>query len=225
MAELQREYASEHAIEDVLHSQPPGLLSVFTLAPEIVQQVLGFLGISDLLHVAQTCKALRVLATDPVLHHRRLKAVKPALLSALTARPSRADLLARRTILLSLHPHQPAMYIHGAAQVAQIQAYLALSRLLTSHKLRRGIERRATLRSLTQAGVVDLEVEKGKISASLVPAMRALKKAQKTDSLRRGMRADEANSWKTPVEVIDSARGIWREDDPRVVSAVVSEST
>lgn len=225
MAELQREHASEHAIEDALHSQPPGLLSVFTLAPEVVQQVLGFLGISDLLHVAQTCKALRVLATDPVLHHRRLKAVKPALSSALTARPSRADLLARRTILLSLHPHQPAMYIHGAAQVAQIQAYLALSRLLTSHKLRRGIERRATLRSLTQAGVVDLEVEKGKISASLVPAMRALKKAQKTDSLRRGMRADEANSWKTPVEVIDSARGIWREDDPRVVSAVVSEST
>lgn len=115
------------------------------------------------------------------------------------------------------------MYINGAAQADQIRAYMSLSRLFTSHQLRRAIESRASLRSLSQTGKVDLELEQGKLSPSLVPAMRALKRAQKADALRRNMRAEDANSWKTPAEVIEAARGVWRDADPRVVSAVVSE--
>lgn len=197
--------------------------SLFHLSSEVLQQVLSFLDVSDLLHVSQTCKTLRILATDPILHIRRLQAARPELSSALNTRPARAELLARRTPLVSLYPHRPAMYINGAAQAAQIRAYLSLSRLLTSHKLRRAIESRAPLRSLSQSGKLDTELEmKGRLSPSLVPAMRALKKAQKVDALRRGMRAADANSWKTPVNVLEATRGVWRDDDPRVVSAVVS---
>ncbi|KAK9900646.1 hypothetical protein P389DRAFT_177380 [Cystobasidium minutum MCA 4210] len=191
------------------------------LSSEVLQQVLSYLDVSDLLHVSQTCQAFRVLATDPIIHARRLKAARPALLSALDARPARGELLARRTPLVSLYPNRPTMYINGAAQAAQIQAYMSLSRLLTSHKLRRAIESRASLRSLSQSGMVDLELEmKGRLSPSLVPATRALKKAQKTDALRRAMRAEDAKSWKTHVEVLEATRGVWRDDDPRVVSAV-----
>ena len=60
--------------------------------------------------------------------------------------------------------------------------------------------------------------------------MRALKKAQKADALRRSMRLetsrrsdkqDGSGSWKTAVDVFEMARGVWREHDPRVVSAMV----
>lgn len=219
MAEEER--SSPASGSDLINTAHPHLLA---LGPELVQHVLSFLAISDLLHVSQTCKTLRVLAVDPILHLRRLKAVRPALSSALETRPGRSELLARRTPLVSLYPHHPSMYINGAAQAAQIRAYMSISRLLTSRKLRRAIETRAPLRSLSQTGKLDMELEKGKLSSSLVPAMRALKKAQKADSLRRGMRAEEANTWKTPAAVIEATRGVWRDEDPRVVSAVVRSS-
>lgn len=215
--------AVAHPLLMQLPSTSADTLGLLQFSHEILQQVLSYLDVSDLLHASQTCKTLRMLATDPILHSRRLQAARPQLSSALNTRPARAELLARRTPLVSLYPHRPAMYINGAAQAAQIQAYLSLSRLLTSHKLRRAIESRAPLRSLSQSGKLDTELEmKGRLSPGLVPAMRALKKAQKVDALRRGMRADDANSWKTPIEVLEATRGVWRDDDPRVVSAVVS---
>lgn len=114
------------------------------------------------------------------------------------------------------------MYINGAAQAAQIQAYIALSRLLTRHKLRKAIESRAPAELLSQAGLLDRELERGHLAPSLVPAMRALKKAQKTDEVRKSMRSRDTNSWKTPRDVFDNTRGVWRDDDPRVLMAVVS---
>ena len=194
-----------------------------TFAPELVQHVLSFLPLSDLLNVSRCSKGLRSLATDPLLHSKRLQKASFTLNAALRSRPTRQELLARRTPLISLTPRTPSLHLNSPAAANQVQAFLAVSRLLIRSRLRRAMERRSTKRSLSDTGLLDTELG-GEITMafSLVPAMRQLKKAQKVDMLRRGMRADDTKEWRTPIDVFEgTSRHLWKVDDPRVISAVV----
>ena len=204
--------------------EPPGSFSA--LAPELVQHVLSFLSLHDLLNASRCSKALRYLATDPLLHAKRLQAASHTLEAALQSRPARQELLRRRTPLISLTPNTPSIYLNSPGAATQIQAFLAVSRLIVRSRLRRAIERRSAKRSLSEAGLLDAELGgPAAMAFSLVPMMRQLKKAQKADLLRKGMRAHDSNEWRTPIEMFEGgSRHLWREDDPRVISAIVSTS-
>lgn len=102
-------------------------LALLQLAPEILSRVLTLLDIEDLLHIAQACKTLRALATDPLLHQRRLKAVPAELLPALSARTPRRELLKRGTPLISLNPQGVGQHLHSPTAAYQIRAFIALS--------------------------------------------------------------------------------------------------
>ena len=222
-----------------------GLLTQLT--PELLQHILTFLDVADLLAVSRTCKQLRLYACDPTLHRGRRQRNVMQLSSALTTRPQRSDLLGLahqqqghggRNPLISLVPAAllPNAYLYSPQAAVQIQAFFSVSKLLRAHRLRKAIERRpASARHLTDRGWLDAELkarggDTRPVAYSLVPAMRALKKAQKADVLRRSMRLETARrgdkqdspgSWKTAVDVFEMARGVWREHDPRVVSAMV----
>merc|ERR1712093_64662 len=140
---------------NMLVASPGPLLA---LPPESLERILSMLDIDDLLHLSRTCKQLRDAATDPVLHLRRLRAVPDVLSSALTKRPARGVLLQQRRPLISLAPHLPSLHLNSPSAAAQISAYLAVSRLLTSHRLQRAIERRSPVITLCEKNVIDAEL-------------------------------------------------------------------
>ena len=191
------------------------------LAPETVSRILSLLDISDLLHVSQTCKSLRELAVDPVLHQRRRRAVRASLLPALKARTARHELLRRGTPLISLNPHMVNQHLQNPASAHQIQAFIALKRSSTHFRLNKAIRTRVAFATLLDRGVLDEERRDGHLANSLVPAMRQLQRAQKADSLKKGMR-DDRTMWRTPVNAIQQDQHVWRDSDPRVVALLVS---
>lgn len=202
------------------------------LPAEVLLRILSLLDVRDLLAVSRTSKVLRTLATDPLLHRYRLRVATLSLSHALTMRPDRVELLSRRRPLISLTSAAlaPSAYIYSPIAVQQVQAYLSVRRLMAAHRLKRGIDQRPTsAKSLSDVGLLDSELGAGRrdaraVSFLLVPAMRALKRAQKADALRQSMRrlGTSTTSFKTAADVLGVSRGVWRDNDQRVILATVS---
>lgn len=64
--------------------------SLADLPDEVLLNILSFLAVSDLLQCSRTCRLLRILAADPILHHDRLRWASANLQAELSRRKTRA---------------------------------------------------------------------------------------------------------------------------------------
>lgn len=181
---------------EVLENDRETTCKLLRLPTEVIQRILFFLDVDSLLVLSRTSKGLRALATDPVVHIRRLRSATSLLEYALSRRITQADLLRRRpTPLIALgrrnpppqhqptpHPLPPPVmnaddsvnaprYLNSPTSAAQLQAYISVSRLLIKHSLRRKLQKRSTLVTLVEKGFVDTELL-GNGRRRIVPAHR-----------------------------------------------------
>lgn len=156
--------------------QPPSHLSC--LPTELLQEILLYLEVPDLLSLTRTSHTLRSLLlsapTPSTLFHSRLLNASATLAHSLTARPT----------LSSLSPPNATIYLNRTHLVAR-----HISRSLVSIRLSRSLNQRPTAHDLVSRSILPQECATGlfasPISPSLIQARRKLTRSSLKDKLGR----------------------------------------
>ncbi|PTB65537.1 hypothetical protein BBK36DRAFT_1120663 [Trichoderma citrinoviride] len=181
-------------------SSPPRL---DTLPSEVLALVASFLDVDDLLRISRTCRRLRNISIDPVIHHYRLRNARFLLASYLSSpcRPSRNDLMSRSIFL---------------TQNTIISRRLAQS--LISIRLSRRLASRLSASDLVQRCVLPQECVPGMVPVHVAPGLVAKRKTVEKERIKDGLRRWISASWKNRVH--ERAEDARRSDEIRGVGRV-----
>jgi len=182
------------------------------LCDELILQVLSFLDVSDLLSASRTCRRLRHLCNDPVLHAHRLQEASTLLAQSLSNRPP----------LSALRPPTSTIYLSSTHLVAR-----NLSRSLISIKLNRSLSRRPSATSLVTSNILPEECcrhdpETGEViwGAGVAPAIIGVKRQIEREKLKDGLRAWLAGRGVDIVQKKSMLAGTSERDKPSVRTLV-----
>jgi hypothetical protein len=130
-----------------------------SLPHELLLQILQYLDLPDLVAISRTCRALRPLPLDPLLHRRRLHVSSAVLEHFLPLRPS----------LSSLRPPSREIYLTPTLFTRK-----KILRNLIGIKLARRLRQRPSVRELVGRGVLPGEcvvlVKRAERPAAAAPA-------------------------------------------------------
>ncbi|KAL6811827.1 hypothetical protein V8C40DRAFT_124806 [Trichoderma camerunense] len=162
-------------------SSPPRLE---TLPSEVLAHIASFLDVDDLLRASRTCRRLRAISLDPVLHHYRLRNARFLLTLFLNSpfRPSLGDLMSRSIFL---------------TQNTIISRRLARS--LISIRLSRRLASRLSARDLVQRCVLPQECVPGMFPVHVAPGLVAKRKSIEKERIKDGLRRWISVKWKRQV--------------------------
>ncbi|TFB03067.1 hypothetical protein CCMA1212_005538 [Trichoderma ghanense] len=174
-----------------------------TLPSEVLALVASFLDVDDLLRMSRTCRRLRNVSIDPVLHHCRLRNARFLVASYLNSpwRPSLDDLMARSIFL---------------TQNTIISRRLARS--LISIRLSRRLASRLTASDLVQRSVLPQECVPGMVPVHVAPGLVARRKTIEKERIKDGLRRWISVEWKSQVH--ERAEDARRSDEIRGVGRV-----
>lgn len=207
------------------------------LPETLVLHVFSYLDLPDLGLVAATGHPdLVSYSEERVLHVRRLKSVGPSVERHLRTRPGRLDLGVMQH-LKGLNVQTRAangQYLGSPTSQRRFDAAMRIGREMLARRLAKGLDSRPSLESLIRRNILDPELlfsmsapprtalNRLRISPTLAPALRLLKRERTKDELARRMRSrnappstegDEAmHGWKTfsAAQRGDAAR--WRDE-------------
>ncbi|KAK1246173.1 hypothetical protein MKX07_005242 [Trichoderma sp. CBMAI-0711] len=174
-----------------------------TLPSEVLALVASFLDVDDLLRISRTCRRLRNISIDPVLHHCRLRNARFLVASYLNSpcRPSIDDLTSRSIILT------PNAIISRR-----------LARSLISIRLSRRLASRLSASDLVQRSVLPQECVPGMVPVHVAPGLMARRKTVEKERIKDGLRRWISVKWKRQVH--ERAEDARRSDEIRGVGRV-----
>ncbi|KAL7805322.1 hypothetical protein V8C44DRAFT_230887 [Trichoderma aethiopicum] len=174
-----------------------------TLPSEVLALVASFLDVDDLLRISRTCRRLRSISIDPVLHHCRLRNARLLLASYLNSpcRPSVKELKSRSILL---------------TQNTVISRRLARS--LISIRLSRRLASRLSASDLVQRSVLPQECVPGMVPVHVAPGLMARRKTVEKERIKDGLRRWISVKWKSQVH--ERAEDARRSDEIRGVGRV-----
>lgn len=186
------ESEAESELNAWLALNPSKPFPILNLPITIILQIFTSLDIPDLDSLKSTGHSLLMtLANDSVLHQQRLRSVGTTCLEPyLLNRPNRLD-LAKTLKLKGLNLESKIIsgsYLHSPTSIKTYETSEKINRLIIKNRLTKALESRPIIYQLSSCGLIDEELKKEHVSASLAPVIRTLKRERVKDQLAQQMR-------------------------------------